>query len=60
MKKLLLLLLLLPIFTFGQGINTFPWVNNFENFVPLQQEQNDDGDWFLHQGGTFLCRIFWI
>ena len=52
MKKILFILLLLPVFTFGQGINTFPWINNFENFVPLQQEQNDDGDWLLHQGGT--------
>ena len=51
MKKLLLLLLL-PIFSFGQSVNTFPWINNFENFVPLQQDPNDDGDWLLHQGPT--------
>ena len=51
MKKLLLLLLL-PIFSFGQSVNTFPWVHDFENFVPLQQDPNDDGDWFLHQGPT--------
>ena len=51
MKKLLLLLLL-PIFSFGQAVDTFPWINNFENFVPLQQDPNDDGDWLLHQGPT--------
>ena len=50
MKKLLLLLLL-PIFSFGQ-INTFPWINNFESFVDLEQDQNDDGDWWLMQGPT--------
>ena len=51
MKKLLLLLLL-PIFSFGQVINTFPWNNNFENNIPLEQDQNDDGDWLLKQGPT--------
>ena len=43
MKKLLLLLLL-PIFSFGQVINTFPWVHDFENIVGLEQETNDFGD----------------
>ena len=51
MKKLLLLLLL-PIFSFGQVINTFPWVHNFENIVGLEQETNDFGDWYLMQGPT--------
>ena len=51
MKKLLLLLLL-PIFSFGQIINTFPWINNFENGIPLEQDQNDDGDWLFKQGQT--------
>ena len=51
MKKLLLILLL-PIFGFGQSVNTFPWVNDFENFVGLEQDQNDFGDWWLMQGST--------
>ena len=51
MKKLLLLLLL-PIFSFGQVVNTFPWVNDFENYIELEQELNDDGDWWLRQGST--------
>ena len=51
MKKLLLILLL-PIFSFGQVINTFPWIHDFENAIPLEQEVNDDGDWWLNQGGT--------
>ena len=50
MKKILLLLLL-PIFTFGQ-INTFPWVHDFDNFMGLQQDQNVFGDWILKQGAT--------
>ena len=37
MKKILLLLLL-PIFSFGQVVNTFPWVNDFENYIELEQE----------------------
>ena len=52
MKKLLLLLLLLPILTFGQVVNTFPWVDDFEGFSALEQDQNDDGDWILKQGPT--------
>ena len=50
MKKILLLLLL-PIFSFGQ-INQFPWIHDFENIVGLEQEPNDDGDWWLMQGPT--------
>ena len=51
MKKLLLLLLL-PIFSFGQVINTFPWVHDFENGIELEQDTNDFGDWWLKQGPT--------
>ena len=51
MKKLLLLLLL-PIFSFGQVINTFPWVHDFENIVGLEQDTSDFGDWWLKQGPT--------
>ena len=51
MKKLLLLLLL-PIFSFGQSVNTFPWVSDFENFINLDQESGDDGNWILAQGST--------
>ena len=51
MKKLLLLLLL-PIFSFGQVVNTFPWIHDFENIVGLEQETNDFGDWWLMQGPT--------
>ena len=50
MKKILLLLLL-PVFCFGQ-IDNFPWVHNFDNFVNLEQELNDNGDWSLGQGTT--------
>ena len=39
-------LLLLPFLTFGQ-VNTFPWVNDFESFIALEQDPNDDGDWIL-------------
>ena len=51
MKRILILLLLLPIFCFGQ-VNTFPWVHDFENIIGLEQDQNDDGDWYLMQGPT--------
>ena len=51
MKKILILLLLLPIFSSGQ-VNTFPWVNDFESFIALEQDPNDDGDWVLRQGST--------
>tara|TARA_R110002167_G_scaffold45056_10_gene135402 strand:+ start:397 stop:3162 length:2766 start_codon:yes stop_codon:yes gene_type:complete len=50
--KNIILLLLIPIFSFGQVINTFPWANNFEGNIPLEQDQNDDGDWLLNQGPT--------
>ena len=50
MKKLLLLLL--PIFSFGQVVNTFPWVHDFENIVGLEQDTGDFGDWWLKQGPT--------
>ena len=46
MKKLLLLLLL-PILSFGQTVNNFPWLNDFESSIPLEQDQFDDGDWAL-------------
>ena len=51
MKKILLLLLLLPFITLGQ-INTFPWVHNFENIVGLEQDTTNDRDWWLMQGPT--------
>jgi len=51
MKKLLLILLL-PIISFGQTINNFPWIHDFENVIGLEQEPNDDGDWWLMQGPT--------
>ena len=50
MKKILFLLLI-PFVTLGQ-INNFPWVHNFDNNFPLQQETNDFGDWLLKTGGT--------
>ena len=43
MKKILFLLLL-PIFSFGQTINSFPWVHNFENIVGLEQDTTNDRD----------------
>ena len=52
MKKIILLLLLIPVFSFGQVVNTFPWTNNFEDNIPLEQDPNDDGDWLLKQGQT--------
>ena len=51
MKKLLLLLLLLPCITFAQ-VNTFPWTNNFDNGIGLANWTNDDGDWLLISGST--------
>ena len=50
--KNLILLLLLPIFSFGQIINSFPWVHDFENGVALEQDTNDFADWYLMQGST--------
>jgi len=52
MKKLLLILLLLPLFNFGQ-VSTFPWIYDFENYIPLEQDQFDDGDWSVWQGPTY-------
>ena len=51
MKKLLLLLLLLPFITLGQ-VNTFPWTHNFDNGVGLANWPSDDGDWLLISGTT--------
>ena len=51
MKKLLLLLLLLPFITFGQ-VNTFPWTNDFDNGVGLTNWTNDNGDWLIWSGPT--------
>ena len=51
MKRLILLILLIPFFTLGQ-ISTFPWVHDFENIVQLEQDTNDFGDWWLMQGST--------
>ena len=51
MKKILFILLL-PLISFGQSINTFPWVHDFENGIPLQEEVFDNGNWLLHQGPT--------
>jgi len=50
--KNLILLLLLPVFSFSQVINTFPWVHDFENGVALEQDTNDFADWTLNQGPT--------
>ena len=50
MRKLLLILLL-PLFSFGQ-INTFPWVHNFDNSIGLTNWTGDDGDWLLISGAT--------
>jgi len=52
MKKILFLLLL-PLISFGQTVNTFPWIHDFENNVPLQEETNDDGNWAIWQGSTY-------
>ena len=52
MKKILLILLLLPILTFGQSINTFPWIYDFENVLGLEQDTTNDRDWWLMQGPT--------
>jgi len=51
MKKLLLLLLLLPFITLGQ-VNTFPWVRDFDNGVELTNLTGDDGDWLVWSGST--------
>ena len=46
MKKLILILLLLPIFCIGQ-INTFPWTHDFDNGTELINWSGDDGDWSI-------------
>ena len=51
MKKLLLLLLLIPFLGYTQ-INTFPWTHNFDNGVGLTNWNTDDGDWIIDAGGT--------
>jgi len=51
MKKILFILLL-PLISFSQNIDTFPWLHDFENVIPLQEEVFDNGDWLLHQGPT--------
>lgn len=52
MKKILILLLLIPVFIFGQTIDSFPWVHNFENAIGLEQDTTNDRDWWLMQGST--------
>ena len=51
MKKLLLILLLIPFLGYTQ-INTFPWTHNFDNGVGLTNWTGDDGDWILNSFGT--------
>ena len=51
MKKILFILLLIPFLGHTQ-INTFPWTHDFENYVGLEQDTTDDGDWLLRQGST--------
>ena len=52
MKKVLLLLLLIPFIGFGQ-VNTLPWIHDFENYGVLEGDTvNDNGDWLLKQGPT--------
>jgi hypothetical protein len=51
MKKLLLLLLLIPFIGIGQ-INTFPWTNDFESYIALEEDTTDDNDWALRSGST--------
>ena len=51
MKKILLLLLL-PLVSFSQVIDTFPWTHDFENTIGLEQDTTNNRDWWLHQGPT--------
>jgi hypothetical protein len=51
MKKIFILLLL-PLVSFSQTINTFPWVHDFENILGLEQDTTNDRDWWLMQGPT--------
>jgi len=58
MKKILYILVLLIIVSCAapkkccSQINNFPWIHNFDNNIPLEQDLNDDGDWLLRTGGT--------
>ena len=52
MKKILLILLLLPFLSLGQ-VNTFPWTNDFDNGVGLTNWTGDDGDWLIWSGSTW-------
>ena len=52
MKKILLILLLLPFIALGQ-INTFPWTNNFDNGIGLTNWASDNGDWLIWSGYTY-------
>ena len=53
MKKIqiLLLTILIPFLGYTQ-INTFPWIQDFENGVGLINDTTDDGDWQLWSGST--------
>ena len=53
MKKIqiLLLTILIPFLGYTQ-INTFPWIQDFENGVGLINDTTDDGDWQLRSGNT--------
>ena len=45
--------LLLSIQTlFGQTIDSYPWVYDFENALGLEQDTTNDRDWWLMQGPT--------
>ena len=58
MKKILYILVLLIIVSCAvpkkccSQVNNFPWIHNFDNNIPLEQDLNDDGDWLLRTGGT--------
>ena len=52
MKKIILLLLLIPFIGLGQ-INTFPWTHDFDNGVGLTNWTADDGDWLIWSGSTY-------
>ena len=52
MKKILFLLLL-PLISFSQTVNTFPWTHDFDNGVGLTNWGGDDGDWLMWSGYTW-------
>ena len=52
MKKILFLLLL-PLISFSQTVNTFPWTHDFDNGVGLTNWTGDDGDWLIWSGYTW-------